>query len=119
MLLLSGNRTKAIADKLNLKSNTVSTVIKNLKSKTGANTLVDLLNLGIKYGHSSDPVSSINYKSIMVEQGYAYLNAFEIGRGKKNTIIRFEYWTKNQILFVLEVINGECSNFFAQQSKQF
>jgi DNA-binding CsgD family transcriptional regulator len=59
MLLLSGYRTKAIADKLHLKSNTISTVIKNLKAKTNTKTLIDLLNIGIKYGHTSVPVKSV------------------------------------------------------------
>lgn len=119
MLLLSGYRTKAIADKLHLKSNTISTVIKNLKAKTNTKTLIDLLNIGIKYGHTSVPVKSVDYKAILIEHGYAYLHAFEIGRSKRNTIIRFEYWTKGQMLFIAEVINGQCSTFFAQLKKEF
>ncbi len=119
ILLLSGYRTKAIADKLQLKSNTVSTVIKNLKLKTGTNTLIDLLNIGIKYGHTSAPVKSHDYRSVLIDQGYAFLHAFEIAKGKRNSIIRFEYWTKDQVLFLAEVINGQCSTFFAQQKNEF
>ena len=47
------------------------------------------------------------------------LHAFEIGRSKRNSIIRFEYWTKDHILFIAEVINGQYSTFFAQQKKEF
>ena len=119
MLLVSGYRTKAIADKLHLKSNTMSTVIKNLKVKTSAKTLIDLLNIGIKYGHTSVPIKLHDYKSILIEHGYTYLHAFEIGRSKRNSIIRFEYWTKDHILFIAEVINGQYSTFFAQQKKEF
>lgn len=119
MLLLSGYRTYAIADKLHLKPNTISTVIKNLKAKTSAKTLIDLLNIGIKYGHASVPIKLHDYKSIMIEHGYSYLHTFEIGRSNGNSIIRFEYWTKDQILYIAEVINGQCSTFFAQQKKEF
>ena len=119
MLLLSGYRTKAIADKLHLKSNTISTFIKNLKAKTNTKTLIDLLNIGIKYGHTSAPSKERDYKLIMIEHGYIFLQALEIGRGRRNSIVRFEYWLKDQSLFLAEIINGQCSNFFAQQKNNF
>lgn len=119
MLLLSGYKTNQIAIKLNLKSNTISTVIKNLKEKTGTKTLIDLLNIGIKYGHAPANEKFRDYKLIMIERGYSFLQAFEISRHKRNHIIRFEYWVKGQSLFLTEVINGQCAALFAQQNVDF
>jgi DNA-binding CsgD family transcriptional regulator len=92
ILLLSGYKTIEIATKLNLKSNTISTVIKNLKQKTGTKTLIDLLNIGIKYGQANASANEKfrDYKLIMNESGYSFLQAFEISRHKRNHIIRFE-----------------------------
>jgi DNA-binding CsgD family transcriptional regulator len=119
LLLLSGYKTNEIGVKLNLKPNTISTVIKNLKQKTGTKTLIDLLNIGIKYGHATTNEKFRDYKLIMNESGYYFLQAFEISRYKRNHIIRFEYWVKGQSLFLAEVINGQCSALFAQQNIDF
>lgn len=119
MLLLSGHRTKAIADKLCLKSNTISTVIKNLKIKTETKTLVDLINLGQKYGYSAASQRLVNYTTKLIEMGYCFSHAVEIGRGKKNLSIRFEYWSKSNTLHLAEVVNGDCTTFFAQLTSGF
>ena len=119
ILLLSGYKTIEIATKLNLKSNTISTVIKNLKEKTGTKTLIDLLNIGIKYGHGPANENMKDHKLIMIERGYSFLQAFEIRRHKRNQIIRFEYWIKGHSLFLTEIINGQCSALFAQQNVDF
>lgn len=116
LLLLSGSRTKAIADKLSLKSNTISTVIKNLKVKTGAKTLVDLLNLGYKFGYTTPSDKVQNHKETLSDLGYSFSHAYEIGKGKTLKFIRFEYWTKSNSLFLAEIVNGECTSFFAEQT---
>ena len=99
-------RTKAIADQLNLKSNTISTVIKNLKLKTGAKNLVDLLHLGQKYGYAVPTEKVTSYK----------IKLIEITRGKRMQLIRFEYWTKSDISYLVELVNGQCTSFFAEQT---
>jgi DNA-binding CsgD family transcriptional regulator len=116
MLLLSGNRTKAIADKLNLKSNTISTVIKNLKAKTNAKTLVDLLNLGIKYGHNTSHLKAPNHKELLIDSGYTYSHAFEINLGKRKEIIRFEYWKKSNSTYLVEVVNNNYNFYFSDRN---
>lgn len=116
LMLLSGLRTKAIADQLNLKSNTISTVIKNLKLKTGAKNLVDLLHLGQKYGYAVQTEKVTSYKVRLIDLGFSYSHAFEISRGKRMQLIRFEYWTKSDALYLAEVVNGECTSFFAEQT---
>lgn len=116
LMLLSGVRTKAIADQLNLKSNTISTVIKNLKLKTGAKNLVDLLHLGQKYGYAVQAEKVTSYNIKLMELGYSYSHGFEISRGKRMQFIRFEYWTKLNSLFLAEIVNGECTSFFAEQT---
>ena len=106
LMLLSGVRTKAIADQLNLKSNTISTVIKNLKLKTGAK----------KYGYAVQAEKVTSYNIKLMELGYSYSHGFEISRGKRMQFIRFEYWTKLNSLFLAEIVNGECTSFFAEQT---
>jgi DNA-binding NarL/FixJ family response regulator len=44
-LIIAGKKTKEIADELNIKSNTVSTIKKNIFYKLKISTVIDLFNL--------------------------------------------------------------------------
>lgn len=50
-LLIAGFTTSQISNNLNLKSNTVSTVKKNIYFKFKVNTMVDLIKVSFLYGY--------------------------------------------------------------------
>jgi DNA-binding NarL/FixJ family response regulator len=54
-LIVSGKRTTDIANQLDLKTNTVSTIKRNIFYKMGVNTSIDLYILSLKEGIMSLP----------------------------------------------------------------